>query len=112
MVHENDVEPVEWEKCRMHRKNNVNLSFTRQNSAVGLRDTGLVQSKRRLKGVSWDTECLKRSCLVLVPKQERRDMMIQTPSHSRSTFREMNRELLIQSQSLHGNCSVSLMTLT
>lgn len=37
-------------------------------------------------------------------------MMIQSPSHCRSTFREVIRELLMQSQSLHGNCTISLMT--
>lgn len=95
----------------MHRKNNLSLSFTRENRVVGLRlrDTGLVQSKRRLKGASWDIQYLKRSRLVLAPQQKRR-MRIQPPSHGRSTFRALNRELPMQSQSLHGNCSISLMT--
>lgn len=92
----------------MHRKNNLSLSFTRESRVVGLRlrDTGLVQSKRRLKGASWDIQYLKRSRLVLAPQQKRR-MRIQPPSHGRSTFRALNRELLMQS--LHGNCSISLM---
>lgn len=86
----------------MRRKNNLSLSFTRENRVVGmrLRDTGLVQSKRTLKGASWDIQHLKRSCLVLALKQKRR-MMIQDPSHGRSTFRAMKSELLMQSQSLH-----------
>lgn len=47
----------------MHRKNNLSLSFTRESRVVGLRlrDTGLVQSKRRLKGASWDIQYLEIS---------------------------------------------------
>lgn len=48
---------------------------------------------------------------VLAQRQKGRTMS-QTPEHGRWVFRARSRELLLQNQCLHGNCSISLIAST
>lgn len=107
---------LSWEKCNLHRKTNLRLSFTRE-ERVNM-GCGSEAEKHRASTTKMEVKsCLMRHSAskeipsVLVQRQKGRRIS-QTPECSRYIFTAWNRLLLLQNQCLHGNRSISLITST
>lgn len=103
-------------KITLQRKTNLRLSFTREDRVNT--GCGSETERHRVSAIKMEVKsCLGRHSAskeilpVLAQRQEGRTT-IQTPERGRYSFRALNGELLLQSQCLHGNCSISLIAST